>query len=136
MLAVFVATVAFSHREPTAEEGRYDAINGLEIIATIFYFTLFASFLPFATWHAMGLVRLLLFALCILLLRRPPVLLAVCPAIKELCPFTPASPPSHSPTSTHAHFQRHSRQAHYLQVSGVDGAGGWVDKWTDERMVD
>ncbi|CAI5470993.1 unnamed protein product [Closterium sp. Yama58-4] len=84
VLAVFVATIAFSSREPTAEEGRYDAINGIEIIVTITYFTYFGAFLPFAAWRALGVPRLLLFSALVLLLRRLPVLLALAPCLPEL----------------------------------------------------
>ncbi|CAI5495592.1 unnamed protein product [Closterium sp. Naga37s-1] len=84
VLAVFVATIAFSSREPTAEEGRYDAINGIEIIVTITYFTYFGAFLPFAAWRALGIPRLLLFSALVLLLRRLPVLLALAPCLPEL----------------------------------------------------
>ncbi|GJP54808.1 hypothetical protein CLOM_g13847 [Closterium sp. NIES-68] len=84
VLAVFVATIAFSSREPTAEEGRYDAINGLEIIATVSYFTYLGAVLPFPAWRAIGIPRLLLFALLVLLLRRLPVLLALAPWLPDL----------------------------------------------------
>ncbi|CAI6005305.1 unnamed protein product [Closterium sp. NIES-64] len=70
--------------EPTAEEGRYDAINGIEIIVTITYFTYFGAFLPFAAWRALGIPRLLLFSALVLLLRRLPVLLALAPCLPEL----------------------------------------------------
>eukprot|EP00850_Spirogloea_muscicola_P005178 SM000023S07634 [mRNA] locus=s23:598611:601656:+ [translate_table: standard] len=84
VLAVFCATMSFSSREPTAEENRYDAINGIELIITISYFMYFGTLLPWSAWKAIGYGRLVGFALSAAFVRRVPVLLALAPWIPLL----------------------------------------------------
>lgn len=84
VLAVFVSGIAFSSREPTSEDGRYDAINGIELILSITFFVFFGSVLPFHTWPAIGVGKLFLFSFSVILLRRLPVVLAFCRLIPEL----------------------------------------------------
>lgn len=84
ILAVFAGSISFANREPTAEEGRYDAIYGLEIIITISFFILFGSLLPLGAWSELGIGRLFLFSLTSILFRRLPVVLAMCGIIPEL----------------------------------------------------
>eukprot|EP00897_Mesotaenium_endlicherianum_P005313 jgi/Mesen1/480/ME000101S10699 len=84
VLAVFVATIAFSSREPTAEESRYDAINGIELILTITYFIYFGAYLPFRAWANIGVARLALYSCAVLLLKRLPAVLAFSPFIPQL----------------------------------------------------
>eukprot|EP00271_Cylindrocystis_brebissonii_P019987 TRINITY_DN6403_c0_g1_i3.p1 TRINITY_DN6403_c0_g1~~TRINITY_DN6403_c0_g1_i3.p1 ORF type:complete len:295 (-),score=35.46 TRINITY_DN6403_c0_g1_i3:1159-2043(-) len=81
VLAVFVGSVVFSLREPTAEEGRYDAIYGLEIIVVVLFFTLFGACLPLSAWLDLGIFRLVVLSATLLLLRRLPVVLAMTPAM-------------------------------------------------------
>eukprot|EP00850_Spirogloea_muscicola_P004733 SM000020S06083 [mRNA] locus=s20:973658:977052:- [translate_table: standard] len=84
VLAVFCAAVGFASREPTAEENRYDAINGIELILVISYFMYFGTLLPWSAWNAIGYGRLIGFALSAAFLRRLPVMLACAPWLSTL----------------------------------------------------
>ena len=84
VLAVFTSALAFSSREPTAEEGRYDAINGIELILVISFFILFGSILPMKGWASIGLIRLLGFSVAVIFLRRLPIMLALGRYVPEL----------------------------------------------------
>lgn len=84
VLSVFCATIGFSNHVPTAEENRYDAINGIELIVTISFFTLFGAILPFHAWAGLGYGRLIAFSAAILVLKRPAVVLGLAPLIPQL----------------------------------------------------
>eukprot|EP00897_Mesotaenium_endlicherianum_P000056 jgi/Mesen1/10050/ME000073S09328 len=84
VLSVFCSSIAFSSSEPTAEESKYDAINGIELIVTITYFMYFGAILPTAAWQEIGILRLLLFSVGVIFLRRLPVLIWCAPWVGPL----------------------------------------------------